>query len=94
MQSEESQKVIGRFYEAIDYLIETGKLKGKSTYCDYHGINRRNFYSQRKNPHRGWFQVSWLAPLVRYYKINPRWLLTGFGPMVKVRPEGEMEKDK
>jgi len=87
MQSEESQKIIARFYEAIDEIINRGLINGKSTYCEYSGINRRNFDTQRKHLARGWFQVSWMVPLVRYYKINPRWLLTGNGPMIKVRPE-------
>ncbi|MDP3452886.1 MAG: hypothetical protein Q8R90_08015 [Bacteroidales bacterium] len=91
MQSEESTRIIERFYEAVDKIIELGKIKGKSTYCEYYGINRRNFYSQRKTPTRGWFQVSWMVPLVRYYGINPRWLLTGFGPMIKKRPEKKEE---
>lgn len=87
MQSEESKMIIVRFFEAIDYLVENKQLNGKSSYCKYYNINRRNFYSQKKDPSRGWFQVSWIVPLVRYYKINPRWLLTGAGPMVKVRPD-------
>lgn len=93
MQSEESQKIIARFYEAIEAIIELGLIKGKSTYCEYYGINRRNFDSQKKNLQRGWFQISWIVPLVRYYKINPRWLLTGFGPMMKVRPVSETLED-
>ena len=92
MQTEESKRIISRFFEALDHLIESGKIKGLQTYCNYYEIDKRNLYKQRKDHGRGYFQVSWLAPLVRYYRINPRWLLTGFGPMVKVR--GEISIDK
>jgi len=85
MQSEESTQIVKRFFEALDHIISIGKIKGVSTYCVYYNIDRRNLYKQRSNPERGWFQVSWLTPLVRYYGINPRWLLTGFGPMIKKR---------
>lgn len=97
MQTEESKRIIARFFEAVDHLIESGKLKGLQTYCTFYEIDKRNFYKQRKDHSRSYFQVSWLAPLVRYYKINPRWLLTGFGPMVKVRgdaPVGISKEDK
>jgi hypothetical protein len=93
MHSEESQQIIARFYEALDEVKKRGWIGGKSTYCEYYGINRRNFDSQKKNLQRGWFQVSWMVPLIRYYKINPRWLLTGFGPMIKVRVEMEKHQD-
>lgn len=85
MQTEENQKIIARFFEAIEFLLESKKIKGYQTYCTYYGIDKRNFYVQKNDYNRKYFQVSWLVPLVRYYKINPRWLLTGFGPMIKKR---------
>jgi len=87
MQPEESKQIIGRFFQAIDYLIESNKIKGVSTFCRYYNINRGNLIKQRELPDRALFKVSWLTPLVRYYGINPRWLLTGFGPMIKKRKE-------
>ena len=34
-----------------------------------------------KDPERGWFQLSWLQPMVRDYDVSAKWLLTGFGKM-------------
>jgi len=87
MQPEESKIIIGRFFQALDHLIETKRIKGVSTFCRYHGINRGNLIKQKNDPDRALFKVSWLTPLVRYYGINPRWLLTGFGPMIKKRKD-------
>jgi hypothetical protein len=85
MQPEESKQIIERFFRALDSLIESKRIRGISTFCRYHGINRGNLLKQRDDLDRALFKVSWLTPLVRYYGINPRWLLTGFGPMVKKR---------
>jgi len=85
MQSEESIKIIERFFEALDHIIERGEIRGVKTYCDFYNIDRWNLNKQRKNPERGWFEVRWLAPLVRYYHISPRWLLTGQGKMTTLR---------
>ncbi|MBS4060275.1 MAG: hypothetical protein KG029_07755 [Bacteroidetes bacterium] len=82
---------MGRFFEAVDFLIEKEKLSGYQTYCRYYNIDKRNFYVQKKDNSRGYFQVSWMVPLVRYYGINPRWLLTGFGPMIKKRADKKEE---
>ena len=42
---------------------------------------RRNFIAQRKDLERGWFQLSWLYPMVKEYGVSAKWLLTGFGRM-------------
>ena len=70
-----------RFYAALDAIIESKKIRGVNTYCRLHDIDSRNLIAQRKDLERGWFQVSWLYPMVREYGISARWLLTGFGKM-------------
>lgn len=79
MQNEESQRVVKRFFAAIDILISSGKIRGKKTICDELVINRRNFYRLEKNPESDIFQVGWLTYLVRNYRFSPDWLLTGRG---------------
>jgi len=81
MNSDESIKVIRRFYEAIDKLIETGKIRGIQTFTNKHEINRRNFIFVEKNPQSNMFQIAWLGHLIRDYKVSSRWLMTGEGQM-------------
>jgi hypothetical protein len=81
MTTEVSKQIITRFYTALDALIEDGTIKGVNTYCRLWHIDRRNLIHQRADLNRGWFQVSWLQPMVREYGISARWLLTGDGSM-------------
>ena len=85
MQSEESQKIVGRFFQSIETLKTTGQLRGKKTFCDEMNINRRNLYQLEKNHSRDIFQVSWLTHLITKYGVSADWLLTGRGDMFKKR---------
>lgn len=76
-----SKQIMERFYSALDAIIESKKIRGVNTYCRLYDIDRRNFIAQRKDLDRGWFQVSWLQPMVREYGVSAKWLLTGFGRM-------------
>ena len=81
MNTTVSKQIMERFYSALDAIIESKKIGGVKTYCRLYEIDRRNFIAQRKDLDRGWFQVSWLQPMVREYGVSARWLLTGFGRM-------------
>jgi hypothetical protein len=72
-----------RFYSALDAIIAMQRIKGVATYCRLYDIDRRNFIAQRKDLNRGWFQLSWLQPMVKEYGISAEWLLTGHGRMFK-----------
>lgn len=78
-----TKQVISRFFEALDLIVSNKTIRGIKTYCDMYNIDRRNLYNQRKDLNRGWFQVSWLYPLVTTYNINAEWLITGKGRMFK-----------
>lgn len=79
--SNSTKQIIARFYEALDAIIAQKKIRGVNTYCRLYEIDRRNLIAQRKDLERGWFQVSWLVPMVREYGVSSSWLLTGFGSM-------------
>lgn len=79
--SNSTKQIISRFYEALDAIIAQKKIRGVNTYCRLYEIDRRNLIAQRKDLERGWFQVSWLVPMVREYGVSSSWLLTGFGSM-------------
>jgi hypothetical protein len=81
MNTPVSKQIIQRFYDALDAIIAMKKIRGVNTYCRLYEIDRRNFIAQRKDLDRGWFQVSWLNPMVSEYGVSARWLLTGFGKM-------------
>ena len=81
MNTTVSKQIMERFYSALDAIIESKKIRGVNTYCRLYEIDRRNFIAQRKDLDRGWFQVSWLQPMVREYGVSARWLLTGIGKM-------------
>lgn len=81
MQTEDSQKIIKRFYEAVRALIERKVIRGKQTFTTRYNINRWNFNTQEKEPERDQFQIVWLSYLVNDYGVSAKWLLTGKGEM-------------
>jgi len=83
MNTPGSQHIMERFYSALDAIIAMGQIKGVATYCRLYDIDRRNFIAQRKDLSRGWFQLSWLQPMIKDYNVNAEWLITGYGRMFK-----------
>lgn len=81
MQTNDSQQVTRRFFEALYALKAQKVIRGKQTFTNRYGINRWNMNTQEKEPSRDIFQAAWLTYLVRDYGISPRWLLTGEGDM-------------
>lgn len=79
MQTEDSQKVVKRFFEALQYLRKEKVIRGKQTFTTRYGINRWNLNTLEKEPERDIFQPAWLTYLVRDYNISAHWLLTGEG---------------
>lgn len=83
MQTEDSQKIVARFFEAIYRLKATGVIRGKQTFTRSHGINRWNLNTLEKDHSRDIFQPAWLTYLVNDYQVSAEWLLTGRGDMFK-----------
>lgn len=63
------------FFAAIDALIAMKKFRGKATYCRQYGIDRANFNAQKKDYCKGFFQVSWLVPLIKDFNVSSNWIL-------------------
>ncbi len=87
MQTEDSQIIIARFFEAIYALKAAGVIRGKQTFTNRYGINRWNFNHLEKTPQSDIFQTAWLGYLVRDYGISPEWLLTGAGTPLPNPPQ-------
>lgn len=76
-----------RFFEALDLLIESGKIKGLKTFCDEYGLHRPKYSNLRTatkdpdNPGTGYkfIDIDALSYLVADYKVSADWLLRGKG---------------
>lgn len=82
MQTTDSQKIIRRFFQALQYLKEQKVIRGKQTFTRKFGINRWNMNTVEKEPSRDQFQTAWLTYLVTEYGISADWLLTGRGSIM------------
>lgn len=85
MNTQVSKQIMERFYSALDAIIAKNDIRGVATYCRLYDIDRRNFVAQRHDLDRGWFQLSWLQPMIKEYGVNADWLLTGRGRMFSQR---------
>ena len=92
MQTEQSQIIVRRFFEAVHRLKADKVIRGKQTFTARYGINRWNFNTLEKEPERDIFQVAWLGFLVTDYKVSPWWLLVGEGTFYQ--PGWDAEKVK
>ena len=68
MQTEDSQKVVRRFFEALYRLKDDGKIRGKQTFTREFDINRWNLNKLEKNLASDIFQPAWLTYIVKEYK--------------------------
>lgn len=85
MQSEDSQKIIRRFFQALQHLKDNKIIRGKQTFTRQFEINRWNMNTLEKDPSRDMFQPAWLTYLVKEYNVSATWLLTGRGDIISKR---------
>lgn len=83
MQTADSQRIVRRFFEALQRLKNDRKIRGKQTFTREHEINRWNMNTLEKDPSRDIFQVAWLTYLIEDYGVSAQWLLTGRGNFYK-----------
>lgn len=81
MNTETDQKVIKRFFEALEVLIDRRAVGGIQPYCEMYGIDKRNLYHQRNNADVSHFHFDWIVPMITTYGISATWLVTGEGDM-------------
>lgn len=81
MTQQEHIEIVGRFFEALEWLKETRRIRGLQTFARTCGVDRRSLRRLMADPEKYGLKVGWVVHLVRDYGINAQWLLTGEGPM-------------
>lgn len=71
-----------RFFQALDFLVETKKIKNKKEFTDRYNLNRGNMNSVKINAEKHAIRPVWLTYLCRDYGVSAKWLLTGRGAIV------------
>lgn len=80
-----------RFFQAVDMLIESGKVKSLQSFCADHGLHRPKYSNLRTNSRDEskigtgykFIDIDALGYLVTDHKISADWLLTGRGGMFR-----------
>ena len=81
MTPQEHVEIVGRFFEALEWLKETRRIRGLQTFARTCGVDRRCLRRLMADPEKYGLKVGWVVHIVRDYGINAQWLLTGEGPM-------------
>ena len=79
-----------RFFEALDLLIETDRIKSLAEFCADHGLHRPKYSNIRthlKDPNKPgtgykFIDIDAIAYLVKDFGISSEWLLLGKGGML------------
>jgi len=80
---QETLDTMQRFFEALDVIVNTDKIRGIQTFCNTYGIDKRHLYVQREDNGKGYFEIYWLIPLIKDFNVSSEWLLLGKGRMFK-----------
>lgn len=81
---QETLDIQQRYFSVVQELLDADKIPGGiKGLCEISEIDRRHWYAQRSDNGRGYFEVAWLIPLVKYYKISANWMLLGTGKPYK-----------
>lgn len=86
----EAKAIQDRFFQALNILIESGKIKGLQPFCREYGLHKPKYSrlrTQMQTPAKvsryKFIDLQALYFLVKDYKISADWLLTGRGGMFK-----------
>lgn len=94
VSSPDAYNIQRRFFEALDLLIETGRIKSLQAFCNEYELHRpkysniRTAINEPSKPGTGYkfIDIDALAYLVRDYGVSSEWLLEGKGSMIAWTP--------
>jgi hypothetical protein len=85
-----AQEIQERFFQALNLLIESGKIKGMQSFCTEYDLHRPTYSNIRTmvtdgKPGTGYkfIDIDALSYLVDDYGISADWLLSGRGGMFR-----------
>ena len=81
MTPQEHIEIVGRFFEAMNWLKQTRRIRGLQTFARTCGIDRRSLRRLMAQPDKYGLKVGWVVHMVRDFGISAQWLLTGEGQM-------------
>lgn len=81
--SKEGISVTQRFFEVIDALKASKKIRGLQTFTREYNINRWNLCTVKKHPEVSVLKPEWIVYLVRDYGVSSEWILLGKGSMFR-----------
>lgn len=73
-----------RFFEVMQELADEKRLPGGlAGFFETYDIDSRHYYAQKNNLGKGYFEVAWILPLIKYFRVSANWLLLGTGKKFK-----------
>jgi hypothetical protein len=85
MNNPESVKIVDRFYEALNMMINQGALKSKREFALSHKIEYTSFSRCETEQTSDRFQLIWITYLVSDYPVSLDWIMMGKGGMLTKR---------
>ena len=82
--SDDGVAITKRFFEAIDALIASKRIRGIKTFTDEYGINRWNLIHVKDVPEKAVLKPELIAILVKDFNVSAEWLLVGRGQMFTI----------
>lgn len=79
--SEQGVAITKRFFQALDLLKESKRIRGIQTFTREHDINRWNLITVRDNPEISVLKPEWIHFLCKDYNISTDWIIFGKGNM-------------
>jgi len=86
MQTEDSIKIINRFFGILRQLTKLKLIRGKGTFAKKYGVSQPNLKKLENEPWRDIFQVAWIYYLERDFKVSSSYIITGKGKKFLIPP--------
>ena len=72
-----------RFFQAVDYLVETRKIRGLKTLATLWDVSRFSLTWAKNHPEEKRLKLEYIYYIARDYNISLNWLFFGKGEMIE-----------